>query len=76
MVHEGCNCYFSFWTILCPFTPITFPLEMSSFYTSVLKIMIIWYTVPDIWHVMDAIVIFYFGLFFANSPQKPHKKTK
>ena len=21
--HDGCNCYFSFWAIFCPFTPIT-----------------------------------------------------
>ena len=27
--------------------------------------MIIGYTVPEIWGVMDVIVIFYFGLFFA-----------
>ena len=32
-----------------------------SFYTSVPGIMIIGYTVPEIWHVMDRIVIFYFG---------------
>ena len=29
------------------------------------KIMIIGYTVPEIWHVTDLIVIFHFGLFFA-----------
>ena len=23
MAHDGCNCYFSFWAIFCPFTPIT-----------------------------------------------------
>ena len=40
-------------------------MEMSSFYTSVPKIMVIWYTVPGIWHVTDVIVIFHFGLFFA-----------
>ena len=27
--------------------------------------MIIWYTVPEIWHVTDEIVIFHFGVFFA-----------
>ena len=21
MAHDRCNCYFSFWTIFCPFTP-------------------------------------------------------
>ena len=23
MVHDRCNCYFSFWVIFCPFTPLT-----------------------------------------------------
>ena len=45
---------------------------MSSFNTSVPKIMIIWYTIPEIWHVTDGqmyiIVIFHFGLFFALLP--------
>ena len=40
-------------------------LEISSFYTSVLKIVIICYTVPEIWRVMDVIVISHFGQFFA-----------
>ena len=40
-------------------------LEISSFYTIVPKIMIICYTVPEIWHVTHVIVIFHFGLFFA-----------
>ena len=39
-------------------------LEILSFYTSVPEIMIICYTVPEIWHVTNVIVIFYFGLFF------------
>ena len=30
--------------------------------------MIICYTVPDIWHVLDVIVIFHLGLFFALLP--------
>ena len=25
MVHDRCNCYFSFWAIFCPFTPLTAP---------------------------------------------------
>ena len=33
-------------------------LEISSFYTSALKIMIIGYTVPEIWNVTDVIAIF------------------
>ena len=43
-------------------------LEISSFYTSVPKIMIIGYTVPEIWHVTHAIVIFHSRLFFALLP--------
>ena len=39
-------------------------------YTSIPKIMIIYYTVPKIWHVMDAIVIFHFGLSFALTVPK------
>ena len=39
-------------------------LEISSFYTSVPKVMIICYSVSEIWHVTD-VVIFHFGLFFA-----------
>ena len=75
MVHEGCNC-FSFWAIFCSFTPLTAQkikiskkwnkkLEISSFYTSVPKLMIICYTVPEIWCVMDVTFIFHFGPFFA-----------
>ena len=29
---------------------------------------IIWYTIPEIWHVTDVIFIFYFGLIFATLP--------
>ena len=39
-------------------------LEISSFYNSVPKIMIICYTVPEIWCVTD-VIIFHFGSFFA-----------
>ena len=39
-------------------------VEISSLYTRVLKIMIIRYTVPWMWYVMDVIVIFHFGRFF------------
>ena len=62
-----------------PFYPLTTPkikilkkwkntLEIASFYTNVPKIMIICYTVPEIWHMTDVIVIFHFGLFFALLP--------
>ena len=71
--------FLSFWTIFCSFTPLTTQkikilkkwkkhLEILSFYTSVPKIMIICYTVPEIWCVTDVIVIFHFGLFFALLP--------
>ena len=36
-------------------------LKISSFYTSVPKLMIISYTVLEIWHVTDVIVVFHFG---------------
>ena len=60
MACHGYNGYFSFWAIFCPFTPLepkkwkfqkneTKSLEISSFYISVPKIMIICYTVPEIW---------------------------
>ena len=55
-------------------------LEMSIFYTSAPTIVIIWYTVPEIWRRTYVIVIFHFGLFFAllppNLPQKWKIKKK
>ena len=65
--------------IFCPFTPLTFQkmktsknwkkhLEISSFYTSVPKIMIIGYTVPEIWCVLGVTIIFHFDPFFTLSP--------
>ena len=59
MVRDKCNCYFSFWTIFCPVTPIAAQKikilrkwkkheEISSFYICVLKIKIRWCTVPEI----------------------------
>ena len=47
--------------------------EISPFYTSVPKIMIICNTVLDIWGMTDVIVIFHFGLFFALLPPKSPK---
>ena len=38
--------------------------------------MIICYTLPEIWHVTDVIVIFHFGLFFALLPPPPKKKNQ
>ena len=43
-------------------------MEISSFYTSVPKTIIIWYTVPEIWRLMDVTVIFHFGLFLSLLP--------
>ena len=87
MAHDRCNCYFSFWTIFCPFTPLTAQkikikknekksLKISLFYTSVPKIMIICYTVAEIWHVSDVSLIFHFGLFFAPLPPLTAEKIK
>ena len=91
---------FHFRLFFCPFTPVTDwktkiskkwkkCLEISSFYTSVPKIMILCHTVPEIWRVTDLICIFHFKLFFAllspapsppNSPKNQNfikmKKTK
>ena len=64
MAWGGCNCYFSFWAIfasLPPYQPKKLkqkklkknPVEISSFYTCVPKIMIRWCTVPETWWVMD-----------------------
>ena len=79
MAFDGCNCYFSFWAIFCPFTSLTAQkmkiskkkekkrkkhLEISSFYTSAPKSMITWFTLPEIWGMTDFTVIFHFGQFF------------
>ena len=56
--------FLSFWTIFCPFTPLTVQkikilkkwkkhLEISSFYICVSKIIIRWYTVPEKWCAPD-----------------------
>ena len=76
--------FWSTWAIFCPFNPLPPPshnslknknfkkrkktLEISSFYTSAPKIMTIGYNVPEIWHVMDVIAIFHFGLYFSILP--------
>ena len=48
-------------------------LEILSYNTSVPKTMIICFTVPDIWHVIDVIVVFHFGLFFLFYPSNSQK---
>ena len=78
----------SFWTIFLHFHPPNNTenqnfekkrkkhQQILSFYDSIPKIMIIRYTVPEIWHVTDVIFIFHFGLFFALSATYQPKKTK
>ena len=67
---------FSVWAIIFPFTSLTAQimkiskqwkkiLEIS-FYTSAPQIMIICFTVPEIWHMSDVIVIFHLP---PNSPK-------
>ena len=84
MVHDRCYCCFSFWAIFCPFTPLTAQKmkiskkwrkcqEISSFYTLVPKVMIIGYTVPEIWCMTHVTFIFHFGLFFALLPLTAQK---
>ena len=85
MVHDRCNCYFSFWTIFCPFTHQTARQKEIKkkkkkslgditciIYTTAPKIMIVCYTVPETWHVTD-ITIFHFGLIIALLPQTARK---
>ena len=85
MKHDRHN-FLSFWTIFCPFTPLKAQkikilkkwkkyLQILSFYTSVPKIIIIWYIPPQIWCMTDVIVIFQFGLLFAQKT-KISKKWK
>ena len=38
--------------------------------------MIIGYTVPEIWHVIDVIVIFHFGLLFALLTNETNETNK
>ena len=70
---DGCNCYFSFWAIVGPFTPLIARtmkiykkwkkrLKISPFYTSVSNV-IICCTVPEVWRVTDVIDIFHFWQF-------------
>ena len=77
--YEAWHNFLSFWTIFCPFTTLATKrpkflkkwknrLEISSFYTSVTKAVIIWFTVALIWNATDVFVVFHFGLFFALLP--------
>ena len=66
MVHDRCSCYFFILGYFCPFYSPNWPkktklkkkkwekrLEISSFYSSVPKIMIICYNAPGIWCATD-----------------------
>ena len=74
---DGQN-FLSFWPFFALLPPTTQKikilknwekyLEISSFYKSVPKIMIICYSVSEIWHVINPILIFHFGLFFTLLP--------
>ena len=82
MVRDGCNFHFGYFLpFYFPNSPKnqiflqngkkkkpSWRLEIPSFYISITKFMTICYTVPEIWHMTDAIVIFHFGLFFALLP--------
>ena len=79
MVRDGCNCYFSFWAILFLFTPLTaqknekFKKMKNRSWDIIIvpKIIIICYTVPEIWGVTFLIDFFHFWLFFALKPPPP-----
>ena len=72
-MERGRQNFLPFWTIFCPFTSLTIQkiknskkwkkcLEISSFYTSASKTMIICHTVPEIWHVMDEIYFSFWAI--------------
>ena len=86
IARDRCNCYFFILDYFLPFYPPNRlktenlkklkkkkHLDISSFYTIVLKTMIIWYTVYEIRRVTNVIVVFHLGLFFVllppNSPE-------
>ena len=66
--------FFTFFTPNSPkndiFKKMKKTLEISLFNKSVPKIMLICFTVPEIWHVTDIIVIFHFGLYWLTSNNK------
>ena len=92
IVHDKCNCYFSFLAIFCSFTPLTAwkkkiwkngkknHLEISSFYTSVPKSWLhaIMFLRYGMWQVQ--LLFFILGYFFLfhppNSPKNENFKKK
>ena len=78
MTCDRCNC-FSFWTMFCPFTPVTASKNKNFkkmkkipgdiiIYISAPKIMILCYTVPEIWCVTDELLFFILGYFLPFYP--------
>ena len=86
-MHDGCNCYFSFWAIFYTFASLTAwkmkisknwekYLEISSFYTNLPKIMITGYTVPEIWRIDVIIFLGYFLPFYSQKNENVKKIKK
>ena len=81
MMPNRYNCYFSIWAIFCPFTYLKarkikiLKSEKNTWryhhFTIVYQILIICYSVPEIWCMTD-VTIFHFRPFFAFL----HKKSK
>ena len=78
--------FLTFWTIFCSFIVLTIrkikilkkwerPLAISSFYTNVSKMTIIWCIVAEIWSATDRIIC-HFGLVIALSPPLTTQKIK
>ena len=78
--------FLSFWTIFCPFTPLTTrkikilkkwkkTLEILLFYTCVPQITIILCIIPEISSTTDR-TFCHFGPFFSQNSPKQHEKSK
>ena len=67
-----------YWPFYPPNSPknVKKTLEISSFYTSISKLVIIGYTVLEIWHVTNVTVVFHFGNFLPFHPPIPQKMNK
>ena len=92
IILNSCDCYFPFCAIFCLFTSLTaWKIKIKKkkkkekrkkkpgdiiFYTSLPKIMIICFTVLEIWCMTDIIVIFNFGLFFGLLQPRKSKFLK
>ena len=78
--------FLSFWTLFCPFTPLTTQkikilknwkkhMKILSFYTCMAYMTIIWCMVPEIRSMADRICC-HFGLFFTLIPPYGPRKSK